>query len=384
MWYALLIPFILTLISKRIWPRQLSLKELFFAPIVSFFCILISYLTLKSVNMSDVEYNGSLVIEARYYEAYDTWVTQTCSYTTTCCCDSKGNNCQTETHYYDCSYCDYNSAYYIVYTDNGKSHHVSEQYYNSLIRKWSATPKFVELNRSIDYSHGCGKDGNMYSIKWDGKPETSEAYVIEVSFKNPVKISHSAFKYDHMTKKEADTLGLYSYPEFYSYYKQKAILSNHFALSEQDNIKLEYLNGYLGPRNKVKIFTLLFYNKPIDIAFKQEQYWEGGNQNELVVCIGINDSAGIDWVKPFSWCDNKRILVDTREDIAELKRLNIDSVYNIYLKNVPLFFHYKSFKDFNYLTFEPTNGQIAFVYIMTLIVAILCIWGEIKNEMFES
>lgn len=135
-------------------------------------------------------------------------------------------------------------------------------------------------------------------------------------------------------------------------------------------------------KKKVKIFTLIFYNKPIDIAFKQEQYWEGGNQNELVVCIGINDTLGIDWVKPFSWCDNKRILVDTREDIAELKRLNIDSVYSVYMKNVPLFFHYKSFKDFNYLTFEPTTGQIAFVYIMTLIVTLLCIWAEIKNNLF--
>ena len=127
----------------------------------------------------------------------------------------------------------------------------------------------------------------------------------------------------------------------------------------------EYLNGNLGPKHKVRVFTLLFKNKPIDIAFKQEAYWDGGNQNELLVCIGLNVTLGIEWVKPFSWCDNKRIVVDTREDVAELKTFKHQEIYHIYEENISKYFKFKSFEDFNYLTFEPTVGQLLFVYIIT-------------------
>jgi hypothetical protein len=379
MWYALLIPVLLSLVAYKWFSYKITIGELFIPFGACLLSIVISYFVIKDKVMEDVEYQGHLVVEARYYENWATWRTETCSRTYSCNCDSKGS-CQTCTEYYDCSYCDDNDAYWEVITDDGRSIHISQSYYNSLKVKWGATPQFVELNRSIDYSHGCGKDGNMYRIVWNGLPETSEATVTEFDFVNPVKASHSAFQYTLIEPEEADSLGLFSYPKFYDYYKQPCLLSKNWRFSSKDMTKFEYLNGYMGPRNKVKIFTLLFKDKPIDIAFKQEQYWQGGNQNELVVCIGVDSNWKINWVKPFSWCDNKRICVDTREDIASLKYLNLDSVYRVYEKNIPLFFHYKSFKDFNYLQFEPTSGQIAFVYIITLVVSILSILFIIKND----
>ena len=130
----------------------------------------------------------------------------------------------------------------------------------------------------------------MYSIKWDGKIETSEASVLKVPFENIVKVSHSAFNYPEITDDQADTLGLFHYPDNYDYYKQKAVLGLNSTNLAQIHTKFEYLNGNLGRKYKVKVFTLIFKNKPIDIAFKQEAYWDGGNQNELVVCIGLTEN----------------------------------------------------------------------------------------------
>lgn len=389
LWYALLIPCVLSILAFLIWHKQIIWQEMLLPTIASFVFILVSYYTIKSRSMEDIEYNGYVVKYATYHEYWSTWVEQTCSYTTCNGYDSKGNCTGYTTHYYDCSYCDENAAYWEAVDANDNHFSISQAKYLDLMKKWKATPKFQELNRDIETYRSCGVDGDMYYINWNNDINTSECSVIKVPFVNPVKVSHSAFQYPVISDKEAKKLGLYQYPEFYGKYRQQAILGMDsilsFAKYYKTNIqtKLEYINGYLGPKNKVKVFTLLFRDKPIDIAFKQEAYWSGGNQNELVVCIGLDNSGTIQWVKPFSWCDNKRIIVDTREDIAELKILNPHALYNIYEDNIQKYYHYKSFKDFNYLRFEPTMGQILFVYIGTIIVSILCLWWCIKNE-FEN
>lgn len=383
LWYALLIPCVLAILAFIIWNKQIIWQEMIVPVAVSLIFILISYFSIKYASMKDVEYNGYTIVEARYYEYWETWVNKTCSYTTTHSC---GKNCTyTTVHYYDCSYCDHNPEHYEAIDNAGHTFDISKAKYQSLIKKWSAVPKFNELNRNINHHNGCGKDGDMYSINWNGKVESSECSVFEVPFENIVKVSHSAFQYPNISDESADSLKLFHYPEIYDYYKQRSILGLEYLgypSYKRDSIqtKFEFINGNLGPKNKVKLFILIFKNKPIDIAFKQEAYWDGGNQNELVVCIGVNNRGAIDWVKPFSWCDNKRIIVDTREDIASQKIFNADSIYYVCNNNIQKYFHYKDFKDFNYLTFEPTMGQILFVYIGTLIVSLLSLWWCVKNE----
>lgn len=380
-WYALLIPIVLSIISYYIWSKKIIWWELLIPTSISFIAIIVSYYSIKYISMKDVEYNGYTIVEAKYYEPYELWVVKTCSYTTTHSC---GKNCTyTVVHYYDCSYCDYTPARWITIDNYGHTFDISEQKYKQLIKKWSAIPQFNELNRNILFHGSCGKDGDMYSIKWDNKIESSECSVLEVPFENIVKVSHSAFQFSQITDEQADSLKLYHYPKEYDTYKQNAILGlNKFNITNKELIqtKFEYLNGHLGPKNKVKLFVLLFKDKDVDIAFKQEAYWDGGNQNEIIVCIGLNDKLKINWVKPFSWCDNKRVIVDIREDIAELNTFKSDSIYSICENNIGKYFKYKSFKDFNYLIFEPTIGQILFVYLITIIISILCLWWCIKNN----
>lgn len=160
-------------------------------------------------------------------------------------------------------------------------------------------------------------------------------------------------------------------------------MSRDFYFHDSTHRKFEWFSGYYGPRNKIKLWTLIFKNKPIDIAFTQEQYWQNGNQNEVVVCIGVDEKLKFQWVKVFSWCDNKRICVDTREDLMNLGVLNANGMIDIYTKNVKKYYHYKSFKDFNYLTFEPTTKQVATVYLLSFFISLILIIIFIKVD-FEN
>lgn len=380
-WYSLLIPVIISFLGWVLYKRKITWWELFIAPIISSILIVISYYSMKSYTLSDVEYNGYLVTEARYYEPYITWVQKTCSYTT---CTGSGKTRTCTTHYYDCSYCDEHSDSYVMYDTNRNSIGISKEKYLSLVKQWKAKPAFMELNRDIDYHGSCGKDGDAYSIHWDKKRISSETTTVTNSFTNILKSNHSAFNYPIIEEIQAKKAGLYEYPNIYQNEYQKTVLGlDKIPFKDKYRFKkyLDYLNGAYGKRYKVRIFTLFFKEKDINTAFLQEAYWDGGNQNEIIVCIGLDAKNKISWVKPFSWCDNKRVVIEIREELMQHGKIDSEFFYKTYFETMKKYWKYKSFKDFNYLSFEPTTGQMVFVYLMTIIVSIIIMrWCVINEE----
>ena len=384
-WLALLIPITIISLAYFFFKKQFVWWELTIPTLACAVCILVCK-AISTVDLVDEEYHGDLIVEANYYEYYETWVTKTCSYTTTSCSGS-GNSrvCHSTTHYYDCSYCDHNSAYWVAVSKTGKEFTISKTYYEYLQRKWNSTPEFVELNRNIHNRGSCGKDGDMYKIRWDNQIETSEACVTVHNYTNKVQAAHTAFKLPKITKKQAQQYQLYEYPKFYDYYKQKVILGldSIYPIANVNYIetRLQYFNGDRGVKNKIKVFVLLYYDKPLSIAFKQQAYWSGGNQNELLICIGINKTTKeIQWVQPFSWTENKRLLVNCREDIAETKYFNPLLIYDILDKNVSGSVYRNFKKDFSYLTIEMPNWGLWLTYILTFICSIGVTFGLIMND----
>lgn len=384
-WFALLIPFVGCIATYITWKYRFVWWELMLPTIVSFLFILITKFSVERAMTNDTQYMGGMIVEARYYEYWETWVTRTCSYTTTCCCDSKGQNCQTTTHYYDCSYCDHNNPYWRAYDDQGHSWSISKSEYNRLLKQWKATPQFIELNRDIDYHGSCGKDGDMYSIRWNGEMMTSETSTWEGEYTNKVQASKSNFNLKEISNKEAKKIGLYTYPNVDGY-SQPNILGLdsltylNYGDKKSAQIKFEYFNGYYGPKRKIRLFILLFFDKPISIASTQQSYWDGGNKNEMVICIDVKKSTGeINWVYPFSWTENKRVAVDLREDISNLKILNFDSLYTVVDQSTPEF-KYRDFDQYNYLQIDQPTWEIWFVYLMTLAITIGILWYGYNNE----
>jgi hypothetical protein len=379
-WYALLIPILAVIVGWVLFKKEIVWWELFIPTAGSILFILISYYSMKSYTLSDVEYNGYIVTEARYYEPYETWVKKTCSRTYS---TGSGKHRTTHTVYYDCSYCDYNPERYTIIDTKGNEIEISLSKYKSLMKQWHGRPKFVELNRDINYHGGCGKDGDMYFFAWDKQAHTSETTTYEKSFTNILKSNHSAFNYPDITEEEAKKAGLYEYPTIENYNYQTSVvgLENTKVKNKWGFVKtLDHINGAYGSQFKVKVFTLFFKSKDINTAFLQEAYWDGGNQNEIVVCIGVDKNGKFEWVKPFSWCDDKRVLIDIREDLMSAKNPNAKVFHQTYYNAIRTHWKFKSFEDFNYLSFEPTSGQLIFVYLLTLIISVATVWWCVTND----
>lgn len=323
-WIALAIPVIVTIILLVFFQKKIVWWELLIPFPITLICILGFKYSVEYIRTSDVQYEGDLISQIQYHEYWESWVHKTCSRQS---CTGSGKTRTCTTVYYDCSYCDENPAKYLAISQGGENYKISKEKYTSLKTLWG-NESFKDLNRSINHHFACGKDGDMYFSNWDGKVLSSEASVEKTTYTNYVQASHSAFKLPNVSKKEAGELGLYNYPEISEVYRQQNILGLERLPFYQKNLdslqrvvkQYEYLNGYFGPKYKTKVFVLVYCNKPVEIAHKQEAYWDGGNQNEVVVCIGLEpNTMSINWVHPFSWNKNKRLQVDLREEISETK-----------------------------------------------------------------
>ena len=250
-WSAMLIPIIVGIVGYYFFNYKLTIIELLLGILGGILAIVISYFVIKSISLSDIEYNSYMIKEARYYEPWETYVHRTCTRSVSC-----GKNCHT-TISYDCSYCDYNSEKYTVVDTGGNEYEISQETYYAYVRMWNYMPQqFVELNRHINYYGSCGKDGDMYRVIWDKTIQNSVSSTKEITFQNILKSNHSAFDYPEITKKQAKKLCLYEYPKIDNYY-QRSILGIDSVKFNNNKYLLKnvnYLNGMLGEKYKVKVF----------------------------------------------------------------------------------------------------------------------------------
>jgi hypothetical protein len=113
----------------------------------------------------------------------------------------------------------------------------------------------------------------------------------------------------------------------------------------------------------------------------QEAYWDGGNDNELVICIGLdNKTRKIQWTRPFTWSPERSIIPDVREDIMTYSRFNVDNIAKSVYINVKKEYKRKDFKEFSYITVEPPTWAKWVTFIVTLIVTVVLCWWAITNQ----
>jgi hypothetical protein len=379
-WLCLLIPIIGAAVLLRFYSKQLTWWEVLIPLLTCFTFIVIFKAIVEKVQVTDTEYHGSLIVSARYYEPYTTWVHRTCSYTVSC-----GKNCR-RTVYYDCSYCDENGPEWEIKNSLGRTWNISQAQYNYLIKKWKAKPEFVELNRDIDYHGGCGQDGNAYQINWNRLPLTAEATTTSNSYENRVQAAHTAFDYPDITDNDKKEFKLFDYPDVDGY-NQKTVLGLDSIkwMSKRDKWYMNqwstFLNGQLGVKKHARIYFLYFKDMPSVAAEMQEAYWDGGNDNEIVVCVGLSSkSREIQWVRPFSWSPARRIIPDVREDIMKHPSFDATKLSKAVWYNVNREFKRKNFEEFSYISVDPPTWSKWVTFFITLGITIwICYWAVVND-----
>lgn len=373
--FAILIPVLTAVVLWYFFERQTLWWEFLVPFVVSVVMVIAMKLCVEEASIRSEEYWGSFVEKVEYYEEWDEWVDQTC--TRSCCCDSKGQNCSTET--YDCSYRRHHDPEWLLINTIGETVFISKQEYERIKSKLGNST-FIDLNR--DYYR---IDGDMYTSNWNHVASNAIPVTTLHYYENRVKASDaSVFHFDDLDEKDIAHYGLKQYPPITDGYKMDAVLGDSTSDAVMANAKLKHLNGALGHSKQVCVFLLVFKNQPLEAAFKQEAYWKGANMNEFVICIGINDDREVQWGKVISWTTNEHLKIDVTNMLNQQKRLDLSSIVDQIHPMIADGFQRRDFQEFNYLTVEPPTWAIVLTYVLVILVNIGISWWITANEHNEN
>jgi hypothetical protein len=454
---ALLIPLIATAIFYFIKKSEFAWWE-FFVPFLSVLvAIVIAKALTDSASVRFDEYWGSTVTAVYEEEPYNYWHNETCTRTYACGTDKDGNT-EYCTETYDCSHQDDVGPSWWAETNLGEKFGISEQEYDKLAVQFKTARQIVGSHDNYSPRDKCvGSSGTKFEGKrvgqisydyqnsWNGDDNTRKAYVSQHTYINKVKATDlSIFNIKIVKEAEADSMGLYKYPEYDGggIFRQTKGLEYPTILggniSEQTQEKFKRLNGKFGVTNEMRLWILIFENKPMSIANYQENYWVKGNMNELVVCIGKKGDE-IQWSHAFSWAHSDILTTEVKNEVLNLytykdsvikiappkvlpvgKKLQkkilgkageklppnviplptqaakdsiikvksfypilneqtLNDYYNYLNQNLNKF-QRRSFKEFDYLTVEPKTGAVILIYVLALLISVGVNLWVITNE----
>lgn len=397
------------------------------------------------------EYWGESIIAVYEEEPWNEWIVRTCSREVPCGTDSEGNT-EYCTEYYDCSYqADYGPEWYCK-TNLGNSYRMSERLHDSLVSVYGTGKTIVHSRRNYSpndravWSKGTkfegtrvGKESYVYSTSWPNTEETRKGVFTEHRYENRIKASDlSLFNISVVSEEQADSLGLYGYPEKTDLYSCPTILGQNISPSVQADFRK--LNAKFGPTNELRLWILVFEDKPSITASYQENYWVKGNQNELVLCIGKKGNQ-IQWSYAFSWGLDGTLTAEVASKVLELYEYNIitkegqklpvaipivkeikgaiadvakidtsmippvlplpigaeqikevqrsgnpvlnDRTWKEYYKYLDQNLHRfqrRNFEEFSYLKVEPKTWHIILIYVIALLISIgINIWASVNE-----
>ena len=363
-----IIPFITALFLLIVFNRKMVWWEYLVLILPSLLFTLITQLIMVSVNSSDTEYLGGYVNRITYYEPWDEMVRVRHTRT-----DSDGE----EEVYYTWER-EYHSERY-TYVDNESNweHYLSKKEYEIIKKRMGNKAVFRDMHRNY---HRI--DGDAYDIYWDKTIEHLYDITTPHSYTNKIKASqsHTIFKYSDITKEDAKELGLYEYPDI-NLMNQNPIIGRY--ASDTDKQRIKYINATYGKTHQFRVYMLFYEGKDIEISEQQKAYWQNGNKNEFVVCLGTQRDSVV-WCNPFSWCDEPKLEALTRDYFIQNPKVDIDAYGKWLQTQIPTKWKRKEFSDFEYIHIGLSKGQyIALIIIMILLNIGISVWlisNDIKNE----
>ena len=366
-WLAMLVPLIGGAALYWIYHHKVLLWEagiMMGAPIL---LIALSKGCSEYLQTRDTEYWGGYVTSAEYYEDWDERVS--CRHEIPCSHrDKDGNTMHFNDGYWHLYDVDYHPEFWQLNTSVGSTHSASKDQFEKFAVQFG-NRKFVELNRSYHTD-----DGDKYVATFMGEAEKLEPVTVERSYENRVQASQSVFNFKNVNPKD---YGLFEYPKVRGLMQPCVLGPGAMAPVEK---KIQYLNATLGARKQVRLFILVFQDQPIQAAMEQEAYWKRGNKNEFVTCVGVDKDMAVQWAHVFSWTEVEELKIEARNEIMGMKALDLVKFLDWLGPAIQEKWRRKEFKDFSYLTVEPSTGAVIGTFIMTILITVgIGFWAVFNN-----
>lgn len=370
---SLIFPVVASIVLFILFKHKTTWWELMLPVVIGIILIFSIRACDKAYLESDTEYWSYHAVSVHYEEPWNEYIHKTCHYTT---CTGSGKSRTCTTHSYDCSYVQYHDAKYYIKDNGGNIHTISEHEYNKIKHSWNNS-NFVELNRNY---HTI--DGDMYVSVWKHEIKNLITTQETHGYTNKVQASHSIYNFKEIDDEEKIKYDLFEYPEIQSY-NLTPILTHGIKIKDYQQQQFNAINGLLGSKKHVQVFLLIWKNKDKEVSEMQKAYWKGGNQNELIICVGLDKNNKIKWNNIFTWSEKDLVKIKIRDYLNNQigKKLYVKNFRENIFPVIDKHWVRKDFKEFDYLEVELTLTQVIWIFIIVILVTIgLCIYVVINDH----
>ncbi len=380
-WFALLIPVGLALYLAWAHGRSVTRWELTGLLLVALATVAIAKVTTDKALTADTEYWGGWIAQATYDEAWNERVScrhtryRKETYTTT---DSDGHSV-TRTrsvpdgtmHAYDV---DEHPARWEAQDSNGASLSVSREHFERLARQFDSR-RFVDMNRRYHT-----RDGDRYVTEWQGNDAAFEPATTQHRYENRIQASTSLYKRKPVKPADKERFQLFDYPRIRDVYRLDALMGDGGPKAAAANARLNRANAKLGAKKQVRLWLLVFKNQPREAGLAQEDYWLGGNKNEFILTVGVDDQSRVLWAHPISWTKVEDLKIEARNVAQEQETFDPEALAVWLEREVEARFVRRSFSEFSYLTVEPPLPALGLSYlVVSLVSGGFALWA-VKNR----
>lgn len=253
----------------------------------------------------------------------------------------------------------YHPEYWQWILNTGITSNISYSTYDYLRSIWGTSEEYFST-----FHPNCVSGGGAYRCAWDGQKKHCRTVTYTGRYTNPILNSNSIFRFQKITKEQAQELRLYDYPKILND-EQDIVIGKD--LQESDQYEFQYINAIYGWERQIHVFILLFdaSEHNVTIVDKQRAYWNGGNKNEFTVCLGVEGEERIvKWCSTFSWMDEPTLGVATEGYFLdkEDQPLSLDDFASWFHEHIDLWKR-KEFKDFKYLNNKMRPWQLVIMFL---------------------
>lgn len=367
------IPFIISLILLIFFKKKIVWWEYIVLIIPSILLTIIMKFIVIEINTYDTQYLGTYVNKLTYYEPWNELVRVRHERSVPCGRNSNGHTKYCTEVYYTTEVRWHSEHYTYQTTLNNREYTINENLYNNIKNKLNTIPQFKDLKRKY-YT----KDGDAYVYTFDGNINHMYDITFDESYKNKIKAStsNSIFKLQEIDETEAKKHNLYDYPKI-NKEQQTPILGKKIPYKDEQIIR--YINAVKGKEKQFRMYILFFNHDEFDKSELQRSYWQNGNKNEFILCLGVKGDSVV-WTNPFSWSDIPTLEAKTKNYFIKNPKLDIYQ-YGLWLINeIDDNWVRKNFDDFDYINIELKNGQYICLIIIILLMNIIVSVFLIKND----
>lgn len=262
---------------------------------------------------------------------------------------------------------------YHYYTNLGAEHKTNSDFYRYVSRKWDVpTHRYTIEGKNIKYGRRHEQE-KLFSeaeinslLDYDRYATLSE----ENSYENKIRNSNSIFNFERISKADIEQFGLYEWPSLDEHNDSDAILSHTIPIPKELQAVYRRFNALVVCENQMRLLVLLFdADLGVAAAEKQKAYWKGGNKNEFIVCLGVNEEHNVNWVYSFSWAKECVVEVETNQWFLAHPELDLYHFLAWFS-----FEHKKwvrrEFKDFKYIRVSLKLWQTIVVLVTSVLYTI--------------